>query len=277
MADHITRPATPQIMVHRLPDQPDASLEANKKPSKFIVIIAASTAVSGKLQVAKTVSSALECPLYQGDSMHETAAKAATVGAASGANETRYQRMWLSKMTRTGLMFAEESRPAGAGFSGFGGSSSTSTSRRGSASSDASDFSASDDASIGSSVMSSAATPKYINKPPIAGLSQEKSNSALLVLTHPKLEAWQEACIMRCVGEYSIGVIFVPLDEWLEEDEEDLPILRPFDPTTMTSFGSFAKPPRNWTKKIVVKADASAVVEDLAEEIIGKVRDVIDE
>lgn len=284
MADHIARPATPQVMVHRLPDHPDESLEANKKPSKFIILIAASTAVAGKLQVAQRVSSALECPLYQGDSLHETAAKAATVGAASGANETRYQRMWLSKMTRTGLLFSEESRPAGAGFSGFGNSSSTSTSRRGSASSDASDFSVSDDASIASSIMSSG-RPQYINRPPIVGLSREdaqrKANPALLVLTHPQLDEWQRACIMRCVGEYSIGVMFVPLDvesEEAEAEDGDLPILRPLDPTTMTSFGSFApRPTRNWTEEIVVKANANAAVEDLAEEIIGKVQDVMDE
>lgn len=271
--------------MHRLPDQPDSSPEANAKPSKFITIIAASTAVSGKLQVAKTVSSALACPLYQGDSMHETAAKAATVGTASGANETRYQWMWLSKMTRTGLLFAEESRPAGAGFSGFGSSSSTSTSRRGSASSDTSEFSGSDDASVASSVMSSGPL-RYVNRPPIVPPSQEgaqrKANPALLVLTHPKLEAWQENCIRRCVGEYSIGVIFVPLDEESEEDEEDLPMLRSLDPRTMTSFGSLAssgvpKPSRDWTEKIVLKVDANAMVEDLAEEIIGTVRDIINE
>ena len=289
MDDHLARPPTPQAMIHRLPDKPDdLVLNASTKPSKFIIIVVASTAVAGKLQVAKTASAALACPLFQGDSLHESAAKAATVGAdaTAGANEVRYQRMWLSKMTRTGLLFPEESRAAGAGFSGFGGSSSTSTSRRGSASSEASEFSASDAASLASSIMSSGA-PKYINKPPTAALSQadvqRRANPALVVLTHPKLEWWQKNCIRRSVGEYSIGVIFVPLDQEDEDDEEDdLPILRPLDPSTMTSFGSLAsfgvqKQPRNWTEEILVKVDVNARVDDLAEEVVEKVRDIMDE
>jgi hypothetical protein len=78
----------------------------------------------------------LSCPLFQGDSLHETSAKAASVGASRrpidddelagtgrGLNEARYQRMWLSKITRTGYLFPEESRPAmsSEGFTGFGG------------------------------------------------------------------------------------------------------------------------------------------------------------
>ncbi|KUI60825.1 hypothetical protein VP1G_08021 [Cytospora mali] len=97
-----------------------------------------STAVAGKFQIARSWASGLSCPSYQGESMHHSAAKAASVGVSSGQNEARYQRMWLSKLTRTGLLFPEESRPATAGFSGFGGSSSTSTSCRGSTSSVAS-------------------------------------------------------------------------------------------------------------------------------------------
>lgn len=205
MDDPYVRPATPQAMVHRLPDKPEAASIEVAKPAKFIVLIAASTEVAGKVQIAKSVSAALDCPLFQGDSLHETAAKAARVGAparaggpadehdlppASGANEPRYQRMWLSKMTRTGLLFPDESRPANSGFSGFGGSSSTSTSRRGSASSiDSSD----DAASMASSVTAPAAHGvAYVNKPPMATSSDEaklrKGNAALLVVTHPEIE-----------------------------------------------------------------------------------------
>ncbi|KAF2771281.1 hypothetical protein EJ03DRAFT_38004 [Teratosphaeria nubilosa] len=285
------RPPTPQATVHRMPDKPeDPSTEPNRKPDKFIIIMAASTAVAGKLQLAKTVSAALACPLFQSDSLHESAAKAARVGADSmgGANKGRYQRMWLSKMTRTGLLFPEESRAAGAGFSGFGGSSSTSSSRRGSASSVASDNCSSDAASLASSVLPSGA-PKYINGPPAATLSQtegqRKSNPALLMLTHPRLEAWQKSCIKRAVGEYSIGAIFVPLDhEDLEDDQEgeDLPVLRPLDPRTMTRFGSLINlgvrtQRRNWAEEIVVKVDVNAVVNDLAGEIVEKVREVMKE
>ena len=128
MSEYPPRPQTPQAMLHRLPDKPDEeqlSLQRAARPTKYIVLITASTAVAGKVQIAKSVATTLTCPLFQGDSLHETAAKAAGLGAAE-PNETRYQRMWLSKMTRTGLLFPDESRPANEGFSGFGGASSAS-------------------------------------------------------------------------------------------------------------------------------------------------------
>lgn len=313
MADFIPRPATPQAMVHRLPDKPDTVPETTK-PTKFLILIIASTAVAGKVQIARSVSTALSCPLFQGDSLHETATKAASVGAAtrlpadvgdeqpppaSGANETRYQRMWLSKMTRTGLLFPDESRPAVGGFSGFGGASSTSTSRRGSASSVASESSvdvagvSSSASSIGSSggIMSSGA-PKYVNKPPVATQSEDerlrKANPALVVVTHPKLEGWHKDCIRRAVGDYSIGVIFVPLDEKVadeEDEEEELPVLQALDPRTMKSFdslsmgnlGSARKAVRPaWDKEVVLKVDVQAKVEELAEEIVDGVKDIMD-
>ncbi|KAK4539400.1 hypothetical protein LTR36_010963 [Oleoguttula mirabilis] len=299
MADYPPRPPTPQALIHRLPDRHDVSSTESKKPSKFIVLIVASNAVAGKVQIAKAVSNALACPLFQGDSLHETAAKAASVGAPtrftgadgderaplSGANEARYQRMWLSKMTRTGLLFPDESRPAGGEFSGFGGASSTSTSRRGSASSAASDVSSDDAAgstsSFTSSVMSVAA-PKYINKPPVAIQSEEErlrsANLALLVVTHPKLESWHKRCIRTAVGDYDIGVIFVPLDE-----DEELPVLRPLDPRTMTSFGSLGTSGMarrggrsSWDEEVVLRVDVEAKVDDLAEAIVDGLRDIMD-
>lgn len=311
MADFIPRPATPQAMVHRLPDKPDTTPETTK-PSKFLILIIASTAVAGKVQIARSVSTALSCPLFQGDSLHETAAKAASVGAATrfptesgeehhppafGANETRYQRMWLSKMTRTGLLFPDESRPAVGGFSGFGGASSTLTSRRGSASSVASESSvdaagvSSSASSIASSsgVMSGGAVaPRYVNKP-VATQSEDerlrKTNPALVVITHPELERWHKDCIRRAVGDYGIGVIFVPLDEGEEDEEEELPVLQPLDPRTMMSFGSlslgtFGSTRRAvrpaWDKEVVLKVDVQGKVEELAEEIMDGVRDIMD-
>lgn len=120
-------------MLHRRPDKPASQSTkpgATTKPSRYMVLIIASTAVAGKAQIAKSVAAALGCPLVQGDSLHETSAKAASVGAAKnvdgaapGPNMDRYRRMWLSKMTRTGYLFPEESRPATGGFSGFGGGS----------------------------------------------------------------------------------------------------------------------------------------------------------
>ena len=284
------RPPTPQAMLHRLPDKPgdddDNDLEgapAPAPPSRYIVLIAGSTGVAGKVQIATSVAAAFACPLYQGDSLHESSAKAASVGVGAGAgaglgfapNEARYERMWLSKMTRTGLLFPEVSRPATQGFAGFGGasssSSSSSTSRRGSASSVASSAPSDSDASSsasgfpggvsvpvpaaapipGSGSGARSATAQFINAPPAAparppggvegqqravrggGQEEKKKNPALMVLTHPELERWHKLCIKRVVGEYGVGVLFVPL-----YDDDDFPQLRPLDPRTMTSFAS---------------------------------------
>lgn len=300
MSDYPIRPQTPQAMLHRLPDKPDTSSEDNTKPSKYIILISASTAVAGKVQIAKSVSNALSCPLFQGDSLHETSAKAANVGApkrstgadddeqaaSPGPNEARYQRMWLSKMTRTGLLFPEESRPAVEGFSGFGGASSTSTSRRGSGSSVASASSSSDasvsTSSIASGFMSSGMhTVKYVNKPPVFTISEDeklrKANPALMVLTHPDLEKWHKDCIRKAVGEYAIGVIFVPLSE-----DKELPILKPLDPKTMSSFaslGSFGAAQRAASatlgEEIVLRVDVEANIEDIIEDIVDGVRDIM--
>ncbi|RYO77115.1 hypothetical protein DL764_010241 [Monosporascus ibericus] len=300
MSDYPIRPPTPQAMLHRLPDNPDLSSKGNTKPSKYIILIIASTAVAGKVQIAKSVANALSCPLFQGDSLHETSAKAASVGAprgltggdgdeqaaASGANEARYQRMWLLKMTRTGLLFPEESRPANEGFSGFGGASSTPTSRRGSSSSVASASSSSDavvsTSSIASSFMSSGTpTTKYINKPPISTLSEDeklrKANPALMVLTHPDLEKWHKDSIRKAVGEYGIGVVFVPLYE-----DDELPVLKPLDPKTMTSFGSLGSfgtthkaAGATLDEEIVLRVNVDAKVEDLIEDIVNGARETI--
>jgi hypothetical protein len=293
---------------------PDLSSQGTTKPSKYIILIMGSTAVAGKVQIAKSLSNALSCPLFQGDSLHETAAKAASVGAPrhptgptagneqvaaaaaateSGANEARYQRMWLSKMTRTGHLFPHESRPATEDFSGFGGASSTSTSRRNSGSSVASSAVLSSDAGVltssiaSSSFMSSAGTPTtmYINKPPVVSLSEDeklrKANPALMAVTHPELEQWHKDSIRKAVGEYGIGVIFVPL---YEDEGEDLPVLKPLDPTTMTnfasslgSFGSTAQKPAAATleEEIVLRVNVEAKIEDLIEEIIDGVRGIM--
>ncbi|MCJ1438521.1 hypothetical protein MMC27_007911 [Xylographa pallens] len=301
MSDYPIRPLTPQAMLHRLPDKANLSSQGNTKPSKYIILIMASTAVAGKVQIARSVSAALSCPLFQGDSLHETSAKAASVGAprrstgvdgdergaVSGANEARYQRMWLSKMTRTGHLFPEESRPANEDVSGFGGSSSSSTSRRGSSSSVASTSASSDVGGLTSSVTSSftsTGTPaiKYINKPPVLALSEDeklrKANPALMVVTHPDLEKWHTDAIRKAVGEYGIGVVFVPL----YDDEEELPVLKPLDPKTMTNFaslGSFGTAQKaagvTLEEETVLRVNVEAKVEGLIEDIIDGVREIM--
>ncbi|KAH8593586.1 hypothetical protein B0O99DRAFT_626631 [Bisporella sp. PMI_857] len=298
----LARPATPQSMVHRLPDKPNPTSEPAGKPSKYIILLMGSTAVAGKVQIAQSVAKALSCPLFQGDSLHESTAKAASIGGAQrpsratteelaassiggpGApNETRYQRMWLSKMTRTGLLFPEESRPAQEGFSGFGGSSAT-TSRRGSDSSIASASSSITGTSVASSIGSTTRagnfmtpaqlTTQFINNPIFAVSETErlrKANPALLVLTHPELEKWHKTVIRQSVGEYGIGVIFVPLYE-----DGDLPVLKPLDPRAMTSFGSFDALKKSLggslDEETVLTVDVDANVEEVTEEIVDGVK-----
>ena len=315
------RPATPQALLHRAPDKPDAADISLTKPKQYIILLLAPTSVAGKVQIATSVSKAVSCPLFQGDSLHESSAKAAAVGASRSddGGRGRYQRMWLSKMTRTGLLFPEESRPATEGFSGFGGgSSSTSTSRRGSDSSISSTASFGAGSTAGSTASSAvdvgnqsmtggrtSSTSQYINKPVFAVSEDErrrKSNPALMVLTHPELEAWHKDAIRRAVGEYGIGIIFVPLfkvdarsDNELEKTVEDeVPVLKPLDPKTISQFTTFdalraAAGGVGGGKKLkygkgkegcleeemVLEVDIGGNVEEIIEEVVRGVRDVM--
>ncbi len=124
---------------------------------------------------------------------------------------------------------------------------------------------------------------------PVFTLSEQerlrRANPALMVLTHPELEPWHKLAIRTAVGEYGIGVIFVPLYddiEGAEEDEEELPILRPLDPTAMTSFptsfGAFAKRADgtgNLDMEMRLRINVDADVEGKITEIINSVRDVM--
>lgn len=309
MSELPVRPQTPQAMLHRLPDKPHIlpTETRHSKPSKYIILIVASTAVAGKAQIAKSVADALACPLFQGDSLHETSARAASVGnpAAASArrdadeqrspaviepNKERYQRMWLSKMTRTGYLFPEESRPATEGFSGFGGGSPslspTPNIRQGLSISDAS---ASMIASTNSNMNAHMSAdeprgqPGYINNPPPKmTLSEDenrrRTNPALVVVTHPILEQWHKDSVRNVVGDYGIGVIFVPLDQ-----DKELPVLKPLDPRTMTSFASLRsfddaqKTTRGVSldDEIVLDVDTELKVEDLIEEVVKGVRDIL--
>lgn len=100
----------------------------------------------------------------------------------------------------------------------------------------------------------------------------------MMVVTHPVLEQWHKDSIRHVVGEYGIGVIFVPLDE-----DEELPVLKPLDPRTMTSFaslGSFGDAQKTTTgttldDEIVLRVNIEAKVEDLIEDIVDGVRDIM--
>ncbi|KAK8026673.1 hypothetical protein PG991_003729 [Apiospora marii] len=287
MADHQSwippRPATPQTMIHRLPDKPDPtdpsshSSSSHRRPAKYIVLLMGSTAVAGKVQIATTVAQTLACPLYQGDSLHESSAKAAGLGADDA----------------DGPLVPEESRPANEGFSGFGGghsssSSSAVSSRRGSGAS-VSDASSSIGSSAARSAASTAAT-QYTNRSvlaePDAAARERRDNPALLVLTHPPLEAWHRAAIRGSVGEYGVGVVFVPLyrDDEEEEEEDDLPVLKPLDPRTMTGFASFdqiaaaaaaSKSVPSLDEEIVLRVNVEGQIEELIREIVKGARDIM--
>jgi hypothetical protein len=315
------RPATPQALLHRAPDKSESTDAPLTKPNTYIILLLAPTMVAGKVQIANSVSKALSCPIFQGDSLHESSAKAAAVGASRSddGGRARYQRMWLSKMTRTGWLFPEESRPANMGFTGFGGTpSSTSTSRRGSGSSIASTTSLGSDSTaastafptvdVGTRFMTSGAafgTKQYVNQPVFTISAAErlrKSNPALMVLTHPELEAWHKDAIREVTREYGIGIIFVYLfktdgehnDGEDMEEEEELPLLRPLDPTTISGFSSFDAlraaaggtdsgkrlkygmgKPGNLEEEMVLKIDVGGSVEDIIEEVVSGVRDVM--
>ena len=218
-------------------------------------------------------------------------------------------------MTRTGLLFPEESRPATEGFSGFGGGSSSSasasTSRRGSDSSISSMASQTGVAAVrdvGNQFLNSGGVVganQYINRP-VFTISEEerlrKLNPALMVLTHPELEAWHKTAIREAVGEYGIGIIFVSLfktegeqdDEGEKDDEEEIPILRPLDPSTIRGFTSFdalrAATGRvdggrklrygkgkagNLEEEMRLDVDVGGSTEEIIEEVVEGVRDVM--
>lgn len=108
---------------------------------------------------------------------------------------------------------------------------------------------------------------------------RRKANPALMVLTHPELEKWHKDSIRNAVAEYGIGVIFVPL---YDDENEELPVLKPLDPRTMTSFtslSSFGAAQRvasaTLDEEIVLRVDVEAKVEDLIEDILEGVRDIM--
>jgi hypothetical protein len=310
------RPATPQALLHRAPDKPDAADTPLSKPNKYVILLLAPTSVAGKVQIASSVSKSLACPLFQGDSLHESSAKAAALGASRSddGGRGRYQRMWLSKMTRTGLLFPEESRPANEGFSGFGGkSSSTSTSRRGSGSSISSITSFGGGHMAGSTASSAVdggnhfmtsgggfSTSQHINQPVFTVSEEEgrrKLNPALMVLTHPKLESWHKDTIRKATREYGIGIVFVPLfktDTEQDDEWDDLPVLRPLDPSTISGFTSFDTlrtnaedvdggkklkygkgKEGNLEEEMMLEVDIGGSVEEIIEEVVRGVTDVM--
>lgn len=147
-------------------------------------------------------------------------------------------------------------------------------------------------------------TGQYISQPVLTVSEEEsrrKSNPALMVLTHPQLEPWHRETIHIATAEYGIGIIFVPLfksdtelDEMEDLEEDDLPVLRPLDPSTISGFTSFdalraaAEGADNGKKmkygkgkegnleeEMVLDVDVRGSVEKIIEEIVRGVRNVM--
>jgi hypothetical protein len=127
---------------------------------------------------------------------------------------------------------------------------------------------------------------------------RQKSNPALMVLTHPELEAWHKDAIRDATGEYWIGIIFVPLftidAEHDDELEGEFPVLRPLDPRTIGEFTSFDAlraaagcvdggeklkygkgKAGNLEEEMVLEVDVRGSVEEIVEEVLSGVRDVM--
>ncbi|KAF1991359.1 hypothetical protein K402DRAFT_388774 [Aulographum hederae CBS 113979] len=326
------RPPTPQPLLHRLPPKPTTTSPSSSshktKPKKYIILLLAPTAIAGKLQIATTLARELAAPLFVGDGVGESCARAAGVGAGGDGDgrggrgeggdvgersRKRYQRMWMNKMTRTGLLFPEASRAAGEFVET---PSSAAISRRGSASSISSISSSGRESSPSSSFSNKefgARFPRFgpgksgfVNRPVLEISDTErrrKDNPALMVLTHPAVERWCRDVIRGAVGEYGIGVVFVPLfkseDEEKElpggKNEEELPVLIPLDRSVVSGFTSFdalraaveqreegegglrygkGKKGR-LGEEMVLEVDVGGSVEEITQEVLDGVRDIM--
>jgi hypothetical protein len=111
---------------------------------------------------------------------------------------------------------------------------------------------------------------------------RRRENPALMVLTHPDLEPWHKLALRKAVGDYGIGIIFSPLEDYGEESDDDLPILRPLDPRTMSSFpASFdhldtsRRIEPSLDREMNITIDLDADIDSKTEEIIQGARDIM--
>lgn len=97
---------------------------------------------------------------------------------------------------------------------------------------------------------------------------------------------WHRLAIRHAVGDYRIGVIFVPIYRDIMEEEEEqencLPILRPWDPTgrfgVPVPVGPSSLRDRGWPnldKEIKLCLDVGADVESKTNEIITRVKGIM--
>lgn len=123
-------------------------------------------------------------------------------------------------------------------------------------------------------------------------------NPALMVLTHPELEAWHKDIIRKTTTEYGIGIIFVPLfkvdDKYEDENGREFSVLRQLDLRTVSEFTSFDAlraategldgrkqlkygngKEGNLEEEMMLEVDVGGSVEEIIDEIVRGVRDVM--
>lgn len=127
---------------------------------------------------------------------------------------------------------------------------------------------------------------EFVSRPVFAlsgAQREEKDNPALMVLTHPRLEGWCKDVIRKAVGEYGIGVIFVPLFEEEEEEEGEVPLLKAFEARDFQSFDAFREARLRYGKgkggrldeEMVLEIGVEGSVDEIIEEVLVGVRDVM--
>ena len=203
--------------------------------------------------------------------------------------------MWMGKLTRTGLLFPEESRAVNLGVRGEEGGwrgSSAEVENAGAAL-------CSTTVNEGAAIDGRQEPKRYVNRSVLA--ERGRVNPALMVLTHPEIEAWHRECIREATVEYGIGVVFVPLFRTNVEqygrakrEEEGLAVLKPLGPGMVGRFASFdaLKGDAGGTgdvkeagygrgkvgsleEEMVLEVDVSGNVEEIIGEVVRGVQDVM--
>lgn len=112
-----------------------------------------------------------------------------------------------------------------------------------------------------------------MNNPPATSFHSRQSaedNRLVLVITHPKLDDWHKNCVQNTLSDYGIGVIFVPLDE-----DDDLPVLKPLDPTTIMSFDQLSQVHRRESATVTLRVGTDGTVEETIHQIVLEVNEFL--
>jgi hypothetical protein len=107
----------------------------------------------------------------------------------------------------------------------------------------------------------------YVNKPPAMSFQSRQSsedNRLVLVVTHPKLDDWHRSCIQNTLGD------FVPLDE-----DDDLPVLKPLDPTTIMSFDQLSQVHRGESATFTLRVETDGTVKEIIYQIVLEINEFL--